>query len=134
MKFKSKPTNTPQGALAKLWRNVIRDNHIEHNLSYLITRYVTKNVSNSKNLRRKTRSTLEVDITANEMTWKKFAHIVFHYLSAVRMDVTIKRTYAHGHTAMHTVGIKSTDNEAEADNLDITEDLDVQQNREKERT
>jgi hypothetical protein len=116
MIFRTKPTNTPQGALAKLWRNIIKENNLQHSLSYLLTRYIAKNTGESKNLKRKTRSTLENDITAKEMTWKKFTHLVFHYLGAVRLDVTIKLTFANGSSSVHSIGIKSS---ANVDNDDI---------------
>ncbi|MDQ6990799.1 MAG: hypothetical protein Q9M11_03605 [Mariprofundaceae bacterium] len=118
MDFKGKPTSTAHGALARLWRNIIKDNKLEHALGFLVTRYITKNTSDSKNIRRKTRSTLESDITAKEMTWKKFTHLVFHYLGAVRLDITIKLTFANGRSTVHTVGIKSSENE---DNKDLEE-------------
>lgn len=110
MEFKGRPTNTPQGALARLWRNIIKENNLEHSLGYLVTRYVSRSGETAKNIRRKTRSTLEADITSNEMTWKKFTHVIFHYLGAVRLDVTIKLTFPNGNHSIHTVGIKSSDN------------------------
>lgn len=111
MDLKGQPTNTPQGALARLWRNVIKDNGLEHNLGYMVTRYIDRTGEKSKNLRRKTRTTLEADITAKEMTWKKFTHLIFHYLGAMRLDVTIKITFANGMSSVHNIGIKSSDNE-----------------------
>jgi len=111
MEFKGRPTNTPQGALASLWRSIIKDNQLQHSLGYLVTRYIARTGEESKNIRRKTRSTLEADITSNEMTWKKFTHVVFHYLGAVRLDVTVKLTFANGNHSVHTIGIKSSDND-----------------------
>ena len=117
MNFRTRPDSTPQGALARLWRNVIKDNKLEHSLGYLITRYIARNgSSNSKNLRRRTRSTIEADITASSMTWKKFTHLIFHYLGASRLDVTIKITFSNGTQSVHTVGLRSSDNVTDSDN------------------
>jgi len=118
MKFRSRTTNTPQGGLAKLWRNVIKDNRLENSLGYLVTRYIAKNTGDSKNLKRKTRSTLEADISAREMTWKKFTHLVFHYLGAVQLDITVHITFANGQNSAHSIRLKSSDN---LDNTDLAD-------------
>jgi len=111
MEFRNRPANTPQGALARLWRKIIKENNLEHSLGYLVTRYVANNAGESKNLRRKTRSTLEADITANEMTWKKFVHLVFNYLGAVKFDVVIKLSFSNGTTTMHSIALTLSENE-----------------------
>jgi len=111
MRFKGRINSTPAGALARLWRNIIKDNSLEHSLGYLVTRYVAIATADdtSKNIKRKTRSSIEADITSNELTWKKFTHNVFHFLGAVRLDITIKLTFANGNTSVHTVGIRSSE-------------------------
>jgi len=127
MKFRSRTTNTPQGALAKLWRNIIKDNRLENSLGYLVTRYIAKNTGESKNLKKKTRSTLEADISAKEMTWKKFTHLIFHYLGAVQLDVTIMVSFANGQNSAHTIRLKSSDNIDNSDLEDsVKESSDVQ--------
>jgi len=109
MKFKSKVSSTPHGALAKLWRNVIKDTGIEHTLGYLVTKYVSRNSTDSKNIKRKTRATIEADVTSSELTWKKFLHLVFQYLGARRMDIAITLTYPNGSKSTHSLSVKSSD-------------------------
>jgi len=111
MAIKTPVNNTPQGALAQLWRNVVKDTGIGNNIGYLITRYVKRNSSDSKTIKRRTRSTIEADISASELTWKKFTHILFEFLGVVRMDISIKLTYSSGNSTLHTVGVVSTDSE-----------------------
>lgn len=122
MRLKGKPTATPHGALAKLWRNVIMEKNLENALGYLVSRYVTKNAVGGKNVQRKTRSTIEADVTASELTWKKFCHLIFHYLEGKRLDITIKVTYANGDTSAHTVGLVATEATISKEPLDIKED------------
>lgn len=118
MEFKGRPAATPQGVLARLWRKIIEENGLEHNLGYLVTRYVERTGESSKNIRRKTRSSIEADITSNELSWKKFTHIIFCYLGAVRVDLTVKLTFATGKTSVHTVGLKSSDSKAVSKDID----------------
>jgi len=126
MKLTKRPANTPHGALAKLWRIIIRDNNLEKNLGYLVSRYVEMNSPCAKNLKRKTKSTIEADVTANELTWKKFTHLIFQYLGAVRLDVTIRVTYPNGKCTNHTVGLKASEPDDLGDPRDIKEQSDVQ--------
>jgi len=111
MAIKTPVNNTPQGALAQLWRNIVKDTGIGNNIGYLITRYVKRNSPDSKTIKRRTRSTIEADISASELTWKKFTHILFEFLGVVRMDISVKLTYSRGNSTLHTVGVVSTDSE-----------------------
>jgi len=112
MLFRTKPSNTPQGVLAKLWRKVITENNLQNSLGYLVTRYVVANSDESRTLRNKTRSTLESDISSKEMTWKKFVHLVFNYLGAIKMDIAIKLYFTNGTTSMHNISMTVSENEA----------------------
>jgi len=125
MKLTKRPANTPHGALAKLWRIVIRDNHLENSLGYLVSRYVELNSPSAKNLRRKTKSTIEADVTASELTWKKFTHLIFQYLGAVRLDMTIRITYPNGKSTNHTVGLKASEPDDLGDPRDLKESADA---------
>jgi len=112
MEFKDKTTSNPHGVLAKLWRSIVIENNLLNTLDYLVNRYVNNTARTAaKNIRRKTKSTLMADITAKEMTWKKFTNLVFNYLGAIRMDITVKLTFPNGNKSYHTVSMVKADAE-----------------------
>jgi len=114
--FKKKTNNSPQGTLANLWRKILRDRELDKAINYLVTRYVDKNSGSSERLKKKTRAAITADITAPDLSWKKFTNLVFNYLGCVRMDISVKLTFANGESSVHTVGIKPAVEVKEIDN------------------
>ena len=105
-------SNTEGGVLAQLWRNIIKDNNLESFVPHMVTRYVGKaNKLAPKQAKLKAKSTILSNINAKAMTWKTFLDLVFNFLGAVRVDVTVKVTFANGDETYHTITADNSANE-----------------------
>ena len=102
--------NTPGGALAKLWRNMLSGNNLYPSIGHLVNRYTSKNsVADTKNSVRKTKASLIGNITAGEMTWKTFIKLLFEFIAVRKVDITIKLTFANNTEKLHSVTIVNDD-------------------------
>lgn len=126
-KFDKPVSSNEPGVLARLWRKIITENNLTHNLNMLINRYLENSSINQrvKNLKRKNRSTLIDNITASEMSIKTFLYLIFRLLRAKKLDISIKVTFPNGRESIHGISIDGSyynDNE-ESDNdiVDISE-------------
>jgi len=119
MRIKGTVKNTPNGVLAKLWREIITQTGLSNNLGYLITRYVERfSPSDSATMKKKTRAAIEADITATELTWKKFLTLIFDVLQATKLELSIKIYFPNGQSTTHTIGVRSIDNKMDKKSKD----------------
>jgi len=91
----------------------------------MVARYVNKNKSLAgltrvKNVNRKTKNSLIKNITAQEMTWRTFLDLIFNFLNAQKMDITIKLTMPNGDERMQTMTVNNADVIIEEEEEDIT--------------
>jgi len=117
--------NTAGGALAKLWRNILRDNNLYPSMGYLVSRYTSKNTTvNSKNSIRKTKASLLSNIRSGEMTWKTFMKLLFEFLGVRKVDITIKLTLANNMQKLHTITVVNDNIKDDKNNDSKKEDAD----------
>lgn len=117
-KFTTQIPQTQHGVLAKLWRNIVTERGINSSMDYLVGRYVEESLhkdANTPTTKRRTKAMLIKDIVAPELSWKKLCHLVFSFLKAVRMDVTIKLTYANGEKSYHNISVTNANTQEEKD-------------------
>jgi len=100
------------GILSALWRQVVEGKHLKPVLPILITKYLDKNVEiNSRNVKRKAKATLRANIAAGSMTWAVFSNLIFRFLGAKKLSITIKVTTANGDESIHYVTVDNDDYE-----------------------
>jgi len=106
--FKNNVSTKEGGVLAALFRKVMIENNLTKAKDYLIQRYVdkTKSGSSSKNIERKTKSSLIKYITAEDMSWKTFLSLMFDFIGAVKLDITVKVTFPNGNSSVHTTTVR----------------------------
>ena len=83
-------------------------------LEFMITKYVSKNDKTGNRVqavKRKTKSSLEKNIYADEMTWKTFIDLLFNFLNVVKIDISIKLTHANGQETIHSVKVNNSEGE-----------------------
>lgn len=111
---KTNPTNkivlpplisrTEGSILSKLWRNILVDTNMDNALDYLVTRYMSDHSNSTiKADKRKTKSSIIKNITADDMTWKTFLDILFNFLRVRRIEFCVKLTRASGDISVHSV-------------------------------
>ena len=75
-------------------------------VNILIDRYITRASANSVSAaKRRTKNTLKTNLTSPEMTFKVFVDLIFFYLQARKMSITIKLTYANGDESVHSIDV-----------------------------
>ncbi len=100
------------GALAALWRAVLKENNFFYMIDLLVNRYVRKTDAmegRSKVVKRKTRSSLITNITATEMTFKTFLDLLFNFLAVKKVTITIMLTHHNNDESVHTISINNND-------------------------
>ena len=117
-----KPVATNEsGALAKLWRLVLVENNLVPQLTYLINKYVSKTkyleTNGLKAQKLKTKSTITADVTSRTMTMKTFLYLLFNFLNAKEVEISVKVTFPSGVTSTHRLPIKSN----QAEDIDLEE-------------
>lgn len=114
IKINNKVAQKENGILARMWKNVVSDLNLHPALDHLVSRYVNKSkvlgsLSNVKDVKRKTKNTLIKNIEASEMTWKTFHDLLFNYLGAKRIDISIKITMPNGSESVHSMSVLGED-------------------------
>ena len=101
--FKSiltEPTsNTGSGVLAKLWRKILIDNGYIAALGNLTDRYQKDQEQaglTTPSLKKKNKSTIIANVTAKEMTMKTFVDLIFRFLRARSLTISVKVTFHNG--------------------------------------
>jgi len=121
--FKKNVSTKEGGVLAALFRKVIIENNLQPAMDYLIQRYVEKsNSGKSKNLDRKTKSSLIKYISAEDMSWKTFLSLMFDFVGAVKIDFTIKIKFPNGNESIHTTTVRRNIIERKKEDKDVKED------------
>jgi len=101
---------TEGSVLATLWRNVLKETNMLPALDYYVDRYVnnTKGMeSRVKSVKRKTKSTMMKNVTANDMTWKTFLDLMFNFIKVKKIVISIKLTHANGEDTIHNVTVNN---------------------------
>lgn len=101
---------TEGSVLATLWRNVLTETNMLPALDYFVDRYVNNSKgmeSRVKAVKRKTKSTMMKNVTANDMTWKTFLDLMFNFLKVKRIIISIKLTHAGGNETIHSVTVNN---------------------------
>lgn len=121
-KFDKPVSSNEPGVLARLWRKIITENNLKHNLNMLIDRYLETTAINQrvKNLKRKNRSTLIDNITASEMSIKTFLYLIFRVLRAKKLEISIKVTFPNDKESIHGVSIDGSYYNDDKENVDET--------------
>lgn len=108
--FKSiltEPTsNTGSGVLAKLWRKILIDNGYIAALGNLTDRYQKDQEQaglTTPSLKKKNKSTIIANVTAKEMTMKTFVDLIFRFLRARSLTISVKVTFHNGKDSVHSV-------------------------------
>lgn len=105
----TEPTsNTGSGVLAKLWRKILIDNGYLPALGVLMDRYLKvqdQEVGSIPGVKKKNKSTLIANVTASEMTMKTFVDLVFRFLRARSLTISIKVTFHNGKESVHSVSV-----------------------------
>lgn len=100
--------NSPGGVLAKLFRKIMQEAGLMSAYDVLVDRYVHKtSMHNVSAVERKTKSTLKANLTSSSMTFKTFTDLIFVFIGAKRMDITIKLTYPNDDVSVHNLSVKS---------------------------
>lgn len=103
-KFPTAVENSPGGLLSKLFRKIMIEANWLPYMDHLVERYVSQTkLTNVSAVRRQTKSTLKTSITSPAMTFKTFTDLIFFFLRAKKMDITVKLTYANGDETVHHV-------------------------------
>lgn len=115
--FNTPPSTNESGILTRLWRKIIKDNNLTSYLPMLVDQYVNEthmlddqDTNKAKDpatkaLKRKSKSTMINNITANEMTFKTFMDLVFNLLKVKRITLSVKITFNNGDENVHSVVI-----------------------------
>lgn len=115
--------NTAGGALAKLWRNTLRDNNLYPSIGYLVSRYTSRNAATgSKNSIRKTKASLIGNVRAGEMTWKTYMKLLFEFLGVKKVDITIKLTLANNSETLHSITVVNDNIKDDKDTEDVKDE------------
>lgn len=105
------PNKNESGILTVLWRKILTENNLMPAIGMFINRYIKQydsSLSKVSNVKKKNRSTLITNITAPEMSFKCFIDLVFNFLRARRLDISIKITHENGKTSTHFVSVDSS--------------------------
>ena len=106
LRFETQPKNTPGGILSILFRKIMSEGGFMNYVNILIDRYITRASANSVSAaKRRTKNTLKTNLTSPEMTFKVFVDLIFFYLQARKMSITIKLTYANGDESVHSIDV-----------------------------
>jgi len=112
LSFDKPVSNKEGGALAKLWRKILNENNYMPVLDILVNRYTRDNdvtdgrVESSK---RKTKSSLLINITSSDMTIKTLLDLLFNFLRVPLVTITISITHRNGDVTHHSVMIDGND-------------------------
>ena len=112
-----KPANTEHGVLTKLWLIILRDKGYLNIMRQLITRYVNNTNLTSNITAKKTKASITADVTAPEMTWKKFLNLLFNVLQVKKLVITIKIVGEDDTESYHSITVPNP-NETEKENKD----------------
>lgn len=124
--FKDPVSNKDSGVLAKLWRRVVLESHLQNSIMHLADRYVRKVDPMSTrvaNVKKRTKSTVLKNISDTDMTIKTFLDLIFNLLGAKKLTISIKITYPNGKETIHSLPINNGDL-SEKDFTDETTDRD----------
>lgn len=100
-----KPANTEHGVLTKLWLIILRDRGYLNIMRQLITRYVDSTNLTSSVTAKKTKASITADVTAPEMTWKKFLNLLFNVLRVKKLVITVKIVGEDDTESYHSVTV-----------------------------
>ena len=109
IKIDKPPNKNEGGVLALLWRKILLENNFMPAMGMLINRYLRSYDTTDgrvSNMKKKNRSTLITNITARDMSFKVFLDLVFNFLKAKRLDITIKITHNSGKSSVHSVTVE----------------------------
>ena len=98
---------TEGSILASLWRKILRDLNITNRIPYLISLYVEKSNETSLRMKKKSKSSITNDITAESMTWKVFINNITGVLKIKHITFTVTLHHANGEETNHSVDIKT---------------------------
>lgn len=130
--FKKPVMKQEAGVLARLWRNILRDDKLESNVERLIDKMLAENSkTTSAALRKMTRSSIRNKVTTDKMSMKTFILLVFRMLRAKQLDITITIDYGFGRKGVHSIALG---NNSEGLNLDELLKEDDEENEDEEET
>lgn len=96
------------GALAKLWAEIVNNNHLAGKMNILIDKYTaeTEKMSlSSEPVKRKTKSSLINNIISKSLTWSVFLDLIFNFLKVKRVSLTIKLEWNNGDVTYDTIKV-----------------------------
>lgn len=102
------PNKNESGVLALLWRKILKENNFMPALGMLVNRYMREQdqaALKQPTLKKKNRATLITNITAPEMTIKTFFDLVFRFIKAKKITITVKVTYNNDDTSVHSISV-----------------------------
>ena len=107
--FETQIESSPGGVLAALFRKIMKEGRFIPLMDILTERYLNNaSLNNVSAVRRKTKSTLKTNITSGSITFKTFVDLVFYYLGAKKLNISIKLTFANGTETVHSVAVLPT--------------------------
>lgn len=110
IKFTDNIPKTEGGVLARLWRNILRENNLLPKLDYLVLRYVRKTdlmTDRVQAVKRKHKFTLTKNLTDTEITFKTFLDLLFNLLEVKQVNFTVSLKFANGEKSVHTISVDS---------------------------
>ena len=109
-KVREKISKRTEGAiLGKLWRKIIEDRGLAHNLAYLVDEYERESKSNDNvGVKYKPKSSIIDNITAEEMTWRNFVSVLIKILKVKNIRFVISLTHESGEVSNHAVNFKAS--------------------------
>ena len=118
IKFNKPIDNNESGVLTALWRNIILQNELLPAMDYLIQKYLNSNKVVVDSIKRKTKSTLIANITSTGMTFKTFLDLIFNFLKAKNLTISVKLTFANGDETVHTINVDPNTTEKTPDEIE----------------
>ena len=100
---------TEGGILVRLWRNILVESNMIHGINTMVTRYINagKNSIAAKNS--KTKSSIEKNISSDNMSWRIFVDLLFNVLKVKRMHITITLTFPNGTSTVNHLVVDNED-------------------------
>jgi len=123
-KIDSNVSNSKENSiLGKLFHRILMELNLINKIEFLINRYIKNaNDKDIKIQKRKTRSSLINNITANEITWKTFIDLTFNLLRVRKLKVMI--TLTHTEDMIKKFKLKNVDDKNESLHILLIEKTD----------
>lgn len=117
--FDAQPKNSPGGILSMLFRKVMKEGNFMPYVNILTDRYLTRTTAqNVSAVKRRTKNTLKTNMTSPEMTFKVFVDLIFFFLGAKKMSISIKLTYPNGEESVHSINVTPNITERQPEDVD----------------